>query len=346
MQPRRTRSEVERYHRRLNISITLSSISLATLTAASMLCFSAGSTAGASIPVWPYGTDPDKASHAPNKPPDTSPQQLPGASLKFTIAQIQNPFGPADWFPGDHPAMPKVVAFGRKPAIEACAFCHFPNGKGKPENAGVSGLPVSYFIEQMHEFRDGQRKSADSRKKNTTLMAVFAKAMTDGEIQQAAQYFGSMKWTPWIKVVETDMVPKTRTSTGLYMPIPGAGKEKLGNRIIEVPVDPDGTEELRNPRSGFIAYVPFGSIEKGRALVAGGNKRTIACGVCHGDDLKGLGPVPGIAGRSPSYMARQLYDMQQGTRNGNWTELMKPVVKDITQEDLLDIVAYVSSLQP
>ncbi len=242
--------------------------------------------------------------------------------------------------------MPDIVAFGRKPVIQACSFCHFPNGKGKPENAAVSGLPVSYFVEQMHEFRDGQRKSADSRKKNTAVMAAFAKAMTEQEIQQAAQYFGSMKWTPWIKVVETDMAPKTRTSAGLYMPIPGAGEEKLGERIIEVPVDPDGTEELRNPRAGFIAYVPFGSIEKGKKLVTGGSKRMIACGVCHGDDLKGLGPVPGIAGRSASYLARQLYDMQQGTRNGTWTELMNPVVRNFDQEDFVNVAAYVSSLKP
>ena len=242
--------------------------------------------------------------------------------------------------------MPPIVAFGRKPSIDACSFCHFPNGKGKPENAGVSGLPVSYFVEQMHEFRDGQRKSADSRKKNTALMGVFAKAMTDQEIQEAAQYFGSMKWTPWIKVVETDMVPKTRTSAGMYIPIPGAGQEKLGERIIEVPMDPEGTEKLRDPHAGFIAYVPFGSIAKGKELVTTGGKKTIACGICHGADLNGMGPVPGIAGRSASYLARQLYDMQQGTRNGSWTELMKPVVKNINDEDLVNIVAYVASLRP
>ncbi|MBV8570752.1 MAG: c-type cytochrome [Acidobacteriaceae bacterium] len=331
----------------MSITVAFWAVSLTALSAASMLCFSTGSTAAiSSVPVWPYGTDPDKTSPAPNGPPDTTLKRVPGSGLQFTEAQIQNPFGPADWFPEDHPAMPAIVAVGRKPSIMACAFCHYPNGKGKPENAGVSGLPVSYFVEQMHEFRDGERKSADSRKQNTALMAAFAKAMTDQEIQQAAEYFGSIMWTPWIKVVETDMVPKTRTSAGLYIPIPGAGKEQLGERIIEIPVDPDGTEELRNPRSSFIAYVPFGSIEKGRALVTGGNKRTIACGVCHGDDLKGLGPVPGIAGRSPSYMARQLYDMQQGTRNGSWTKLMKPVVRNLSEEDVLNVVAYVSSVQP
>jgi cytochrome c553 len=62
--------------------------------------------------------------------------------------------------------------------------------------------------------------------------------------------------------------------------------------------------------------------------------------------LRGLGPVPGIAGRSPSYLTRQMYDMQAGARRGEWTELMKPVVANLSNEDLVNIVAYVSSLMP
>jgi cytochrome c553 len=115
-------------------------------------------------------------------------------------------------------------------------------------------------------------------------------------------------------------------------------------RIIETPENPEATEVLRNPRSGFIAYAPVGSIKKGEALVrAGGNGKTVACGACHGADLLGMGPVPGIAGRSPSYLGRQLYDMQAGTRNGEWTQLMKPVVAKLTAEDMVNILAYVSS---
>jgi cytochrome c553 len=75
-----------------------------------------------------------------------------------------------------------------------------------------------------------------------------------------------------------------------------------------------------------MAYVPIGSIEKGKTLVTEGSGKTIPCGDCHGADLRGLGPIPAIAGRSPSYLVRQLYDMQQGSRKGEWTELMKPVV--------------------
>lgn len=289
-------------------------------------------------PTWAYGTDPATVRpRGPQTAPDTSLKHVSGSTLEFTRAQISDHFGPADWFPGDHPSMPEVVAHGHNPTMMACALCHYPNGKGRAENAGVSGLPVSYFIEQIREFRDGDRKSADPRKRNTGFMAAIAKAMTEEEIQASAAYFGSMKWTPWIRVVETKTVPKTYTSAGLYLPTEGT--EAIGDRIIEVPENPEETEVLRNPRSGFVAYVPVGSIEKGKKLAAG-------CGTCHGTDLKGLGPVPGIAGRSPSYLVRQMYDMQQGTRKGTWTELMKPVVAQFSQDDMLNTAAYVSSLAP
>ena len=143
-------------------------------------------------------------------PPDTSLKQIPGSTASFALAQIRDAFGPADWFPGDHPTMPDVVAHGKRPDVRACSLCHYPNGKGRPENAGVAGLPVSYFIQTMGDFRSDARKSADTRKANTNVMIAIAKGMTDEEIKAAAEYFGSMKWTPWIKVVEANTVPKTR----------------------------------------------------------------------------------------------------------------------------------------
>ena len=77
-----------------------------------------------------------------------------------------------------------------------------------------------------------------------------------------------------------------------------------------------------------------------------GGGKTTQCGFCHGADLKGLGPVPGIAGRSPSYLVRQMYDIQQGARKGTWADLMKPVVAPLSEEDMLNIAAYVSSRVP
>jgi cytochrome c553 len=305
--------------------------------------------AAAKMPEWAYATpQPAAAGTGPATPtpPDPTPRQVPGSTLTFTRAQISDGFGPADWFPGDHPAMPDIVARGRRPDIRACALCHYPNGKGRQENAGVSGLPVSYFIQTMNDFRNGLRRSAEPRKNNTNIMIAIAKAMTDEEIAASAEYFGSMPWTPWVKVVETDTVPKVVSRGGIWSPVEGAAREPIGMRVVEMPEHPERTEVLRDPRAGFVAYAPPGSLAKGESLVKTGGGRTVACGACHGPDLTGLGPVPGIAGRSPSYIARQMYDMAVDARRGEWATLMKPVVANLTDEDYVTISAYVASLPP
>jgi cytochrome c553 len=237
--------------------------------------------------------------------------------------------------------MPEIVAKGRRPDIRACALCHYPSGQGRAENAGVNALPVEYFIQQLKDFAAGNRKSADTRKQNTGAMASIAKAMTDDEIKAAAEYYAAIPFRPWIKVQESTTAPKTRTNVGLFLALEGNETEPLGDRIIEVPVSAEMTETYRNPHSGFIAYAPVGSVKKGEALAKSGQ-----CAMCHGTDLRGIGPVPSIAGRSPSYMMRQMYDMQQGTRKGLWTGLMKPVVANLSQDDLLDLAAFVASRTP
>jgi len=310
----------------------------------------AGAALAAELPHWAYGFTgpgaPTPPAGAAAPAPDTSAKHLPGSKGEFTRQQISNRFGPADWYPEDHPSMPAVVAKGKEPNVYACSLCHYPNGKGRPENAGVSGLPTAYFIQTMYDFRDGNRKSTDTRKANTNLMIQFAKNMTDDEIKQSAEYFGSMKWTPWMKVVEADTIPKTRVAGGMFLRLEGNETEPLGHRIIETPEDAEGTEVLRDDHSGFMVYAPKGSLKKGEALVMTGAGKTTQCGVCHGPDLTGMGPVPGLAGRSPSYMVRQLYDMQEGTRKGLWTSLMKPVVGKLDNDDMIAIAAYLASRKP
>ena len=109
-------------------------------------------------PAWAYAIPAPAPAGAPPAAPDTSQKQIPGSPLSFTRQQISDGFGPADWFPGDHPAMPDVVAHGKRPDARACGLCHYPNGKGRQENAGVSGLPASYFIQTMNDFRNGLRQ--------------------------------------------------------------------------------------------------------------------------------------------------------------------------------------------
>jgi cytochrome c553 len=325
-------------------------------------------------PLWAYGFDaPAKPGEkaAPQNPPSralragqdpeeqTRVRHIDGSNAAYSVLDIRDAQNVVDWFPGDHPPMPAVVAHGPVrlgKTTRGCASCHLPNGKGRPENAPPAGLPIAYFVRQIQDFRSGLRHSADPRKPNTNTMVDLARAMTDDEIKAAAEYFAAIPWTPWVRVVETNLVPKTRIAGNLFLPIAEARTQPIAGRIVEMPENEEQAETYRNPHSGFVAYVPVGSIKKGKDLVTtGGMKivgnqivqgKTTPCGTCHGVDLMGVADVPPIAGRSPSYLVRQLFDMQQGTRNGASAQLMKLVVRNLTPDDMVAVAAYVASRVP
>jgi cytochrome c553 len=178
-------------------------------------------------------------------------------------------------------------------------------------------------------------------------MPDISKELSDEDARQASQWFANLKPNVWQTVVEADRVPKTFINIHLMrMPLPGGGEEPIGDRIIELPQDP-ARAESRDPHSGFIAYVPVGSIAKGKELVTtGGSGKTIACSICHGSSLGGLAEVPAIAGHSPMYLFRQLYYFKDGSRAGSMSALMKGVVAKLSPDDMLAIAAYVGSLPP
>lgn len=293
-------------------------------------------------PYWAFPVNPPGLKPTPD---DGTLHTVPDSPVTMTLTQIRDLFTAPVWHPGDHPPMPDSVAFGRKPRLFACGYCHMPHGLGRPENSSLAGLPVEYIVQQVADFKSGARRSSEPDSLPVNFMIVAAKAATDAEVREAAEYFASLKLTPWIEVIETDEVPKTHVTGWMLAANEPREMEPIGARIIEIPKDLERTE-LRDTRSPFLAYVPKGSIERGRELVTTGAGRTTACGVCHGEDLRGLGPIPGLAGRSPSYLFRQLYDMQHGTRNGRWMDLMRPVVEKLTQDDMIAIAAYAASRQP
>ena len=300
-------------------------------------------------PPWAYAVNPPATpgAPAPAAPADTSMKHVPGSTVALTLPQTRDLFNPPDWYPDDHPAMPEVVMHGRRPDVRACGYCHLPNGQGRPENASLVGLPAGYIEQQMADYRNGLRKTSEAKMGPPNTMMVIGKAANDAEVKAAAEYFASIKPNPWIKVIETKMVPKSHVSGWMFVETEGAGKgmEPIGSRVIEMPVDLERTE-LRDSKSSFIAYAPVGSIKKGEALVTTGGGKTIRCSICHGADLKGLGNVPSISGRSPSYIARQLYDIQKGNRNGPYTQLMKEAVAKLTLDDMVSITAYLASRNP
>jgi cytochrome c553 len=204
----------------------------------------------------------------------------------------------------------------------------------------MAGLPATYFIRQMADWKRGDRKFGGT-------MVTMAKVITDAEIKDAADYFAQLKPRPWIRVVETDTVPKTYIGPGNKRLLhPDGGSEPIGTRIIEVPEDEE-VVVYRDPSSGFVAYVPNGSIARGRELATtGGTGKTVPCAICHGATLQGLGEVPAIAGRHPNYIVRQLWNMQNGDRVGTSSALMKQVVDKLGNDDMLALAAYAGSLAP
>ena len=295
-----------------------------------------------SIPVWAYPVNPPGLKPALD---NGSLKQVPNSAVAFTMTQIRDLFTPPDWHPDNHPPMPDVVGRGNKPGQFACGFCHLPNGQGRPENSSLAGLPASYIAQQVAEFKNGVRKSSEPASLPINLMVAVSKLVSEEDAKIAAEYFASLKPAPWIRVIETETVPKTKVGGWMLIEDGSGATEPIGQRIIEMPENLERTE-LRDSASGFIAYVPRGSIFRGEALATNGAGKTTPCAICHGAGLKGLGPVPALAGRSPSYIVRQLYDIQHNTRNGQWSELMKPVVVGLSAEDLVALAAYTASLTP
>lgn len=275
-------------------------------------------------------------------PPESpEPKTVPGSTRKYTPKEIDDLFNPPDWFPDQHPPAPAVITKGR-PGVMACGSCHLMSGLGHPESADLTGFTAEYLIRQMHDFRSGARQDFARR------MDGFAKAMTDEEIRQAAEWFASLPRRRFVRVVEAAMVPKTFVGQGRmrFIDPKQTGMEPIGNRIITLPENQE-LARLRDPRSGFVAYVPPGSIARGRRLVEeGGGGRTIACTICHGDTLKGLGNVPRLAGNHPIYVVRQLIHFKEGTRKGVDAALMAKPVAKLTERDMIDIAAYLGSLSP
>jgi cytochrome c553 len=201
-------------------------------------------------------------------------------------------------------------------------------------------LSANYIKAQVIAFREGQRPGAEPHRLPHTIMSALAHELTDAEIDASAAYFAALPHISFLKVVEASTVPRTTVSGWMLKSLPGT--EPIGHRIIELAEDFERFEN-RDSRAPYIAYVPMGSVAQGKKLVAGKSKHTQACSNCHGPNLHGLGDVPRIAGRSPSYLFRQMYDIREGKRSGATAGLMKPVVGGLSDEELLAIAAYLAN---
>lgn len=290
---------------------------------------------------WAYPiSQPPKTPLAP--PDKVAPLRLEGTSVTFTAAELKDLFAAPDWRPTAHPPMPPIVASGRKPDVMACGFCHLPTGGGRPENASLAGLPREYIIEQMRAFRSGARRSSVAGRLPTTLMEKLGKAATDVEIEAAAAYFSALPYQGLTRVLETATVPRVRTNGWVYSRDPAGGREPIGARILEITEDFERFEK-RDPATTYLAYVPMGSVARGAELARTWGGGGQACAVCHGPDLRGSGSAPPLAGRSPTYIARQLNDFRTGARHTQTGEAMRSVASSMRDRDIIALAAFLGS---
>ena len=198
-----------------------------------------------------------------------TPVSLPGSAKTYTAAEIDDGFNPPDWYPDDHRPMPDIVAHGRKEAnIRACAMCHLTNGGGRPESASIAGLPTAYMLRQMTEFKRGARHGG-----RAAPMIAVAKGLSDDDMKAAAALFCQDEAPGLVQSRGDRHGAEMLCHAGaMRLPAEDGGTEPLGERIIELPQNAANAES-RDPRTGYIAYVPTGSMKKGAEIVNTGAAR-------------------------------------------------------------------------
>lgn len=293
------------------------------------------------VPLWAFPNGPDSP-----LTDSLTPRHMPHSSATYTAAEAQNFFAVLDWHPELHPPMPAIVAHGRKRAVYACAYCHLADGIGRPENAMLAGLPTAYIAAQIADIRSGARRSAWAPYGPGLSMLRVADSATADDIAAAARYFTALRAHPRSRVIEATRIPRAIAGKGVYFRDPRGGEEELGDRLIEMASDREA-HELHDPLAEYVAYVPPGSIARGRALATTGRGGAPpACASCHGPELRGVGLVPPLAGRAPSYLLRQLIAFRTGTRSSPAGAPMRAVAASLDVDDMIAAAAYAATLRP
>ena len=276
---------------------------------------------------------------------DKAPVHLANSRMKFTKAQLTDLYFTPDWHPESHSPMPEIVLHGRPPGTFACGYCHLPGGQGRPENAALAGLPASYIVQQVADFKSGARGSAWYGKSYLPidLMRKVADNADETDVATAAEYFSAQTLHPRVTVIERARIPRMRAFAWIYATDPAGGEEALGQRIIEWTPD-ESRHENRDDEMRYSAFVPPGSVNRGRQLATTPRGELgQACTNCHGEHLQGMGLIPPLAGRSPTYLLRQLVAFRTHDRAGVAGAPMQAVAATLGLSDMIALAAFAAT---
>ena len=242
------------------------------------------------------------------------------------------------------PPAPDIIGIGKP---QPCVTCHLTNGNGHPQTADISGLPVNYFVEQVHAFASGQRVD-----KRTGRMAAVAKAISEQDLKAAAEYYAAVSPArqQWIKTVVATEAPKHEFLMGpggIGFSMPGGTEPIPPGQMVMMPQDEDMVRAEDQLRGGFIQYVrPEEMAQGARVVETGDGGRLLKCATCHGADLKGKGDVPRLLGRQTQYMIRAINDMRDGANKNPQAAVMAAVAAKMTDEDIVGAAVYLASKAP
>ena len=180
------------------VPVAVAGLTVATLTSVVSL------TAASDPPAWAYPVNP------PDFKPrvdDGTPRRVPDSTAGYTVTQLRDLFAAPIWHPEDHPALPPIVAQGRKPGVFACGVCHRADGPGGPGNANIAGLPSAYIVQQMADYKSGARTTSLPERAPQTNMIALSKLITDDDVGEAAAYFSALTPRHTVRVLEAAQAP-------------------------------------------------------------------------------------------------------------------------------------------
>jgi len=225
--------------------------------------------------------------------------------------------------------MPSIVAGTVAPqpqtVVRSCGLCHYPNGKGRPENAGVP-VCCRLHLGATGRLQKWRAKNRGSGKRNTAVMSGNAAGITDEEAMAAAQYFSLDEDDPLDQGSRDGNSGEDRNVGGFFVPLEGKETEPIGQRILKCRLIPRLTRCIATQESGWIAYAPMGSVKKARtwSLEARGQDSRVRRMPWRG--FEGNGNFPHWRA-VPSYLARQLYDIQKIYAQRPGTQLMRQLFR-------------------
>lgn len=86
--------------------------------------------------------------------------------------------------------------------------------------------------------------------------------------------------------------------------------------------------------------------ELGADIEAGESLFRSTCRSCHGPKAQGLGSFPRLTGHDFEYLLTRLQQYHAGEKVGPNSALMIPIAKDMSEEDMANLAAYISATFP